>query len=89
MKITKLIKITMIYSLKMFNTGQVTLPKAWRKKYDTHYFLAKETDKGLLIQPIREDEDVIAYENKKESGLIFPKGMDPQKLIDKISEIDG
>lgn len=79
----------MIYSLKMFNTGQITLPKSWRKKFDTKYFLAKETANGLLIQPIREDEDVISYENTEESGLIFPKGMDPQKIIDKIKEIDG
>ena len=77
------------YTLKLFNTGQVTLPKAWRDKWNTKNFIAKETEKGLLIEPIMKDEDVILYENDKEIGLIFPKGISPQVLIDKIKEIDG
>ncbi len=52
--------------------------------------LAKETKEGLLIKPLIDDqEEVIEYRNKKETGLIFPKGINPQVLIDKIKEIDG
>jgi len=42
----------MNYPLKMFNSGQVTLPKKWREQYDTHSFIAEETSEGLLIKPI-------------------------------------
>lgn len=42
----------MNYPLKMFNSGQITLPKKWREKYDTHSFIAEETREGLLIKPI-------------------------------------
>ena len=73
----------------MFNTGQITLPKSWREKYKTKHFVVKETDKGLLIQPMIQDEDVIYYEDENGCGLHFSKGIDPQILIDKIDEIDG
>lgn len=76
------------YTLKLFNTGQITLPKHWREKFKTKHFLAKETKDGLLIQPIKENENVVEYDNKNEEGLIFPKGINPQKLMDKIKEID-
>jgi bifunctional DNA-binding transcriptional regulator/antitoxin component of YhaV-PrlF toxin-antitoxin module len=33
----------MTYTLKLFNTGQVTLPKSWREKYNTKNFIALET----------------------------------------------
>jgi bifunctional DNA-binding transcriptional regulator/antitoxin component of YhaV-PrlF toxin-antitoxin module len=49
----------MNYTLKLFNTGQVTLPKSWRDKYNTNNFLAIETQKWLLIQPIVSDLDDI------------------------------
>jgi hypothetical protein len=78
------------YTLKLFNTGQITLPKAWRDKQKTKHFIARETKKGLLIEPIKdEDIEVIPYETDKEVGLIFPKGIDPRILINKIKEIDG
>ena len=42
----------MLYTLKMFNTGQVTLPKKWRKRFDTDHFVGEETKEGLLIKPL-------------------------------------
>lgn len=77
------------YTLKMFNTGQITLPKAWRSQFDTLHFIAEQTDKGLLIKPIMPDEEVVYYENDESRGLFFPKGIDPQVIIDKMKEIDG
>lgn len=73
----------------MFNTGQVTLPKKWRDKFKVQNFIAKETDEGLLIQPLKEQSTVEYYENEEEFGLVFPQGIDPQVLIDKCKEIDG
>jgi hypothetical protein len=40
------------YSLKMFNTGQITLPKVWRDQFPTPYFIGEVTDEGLLIKPV-------------------------------------
>lgn len=78
------------YTLKKFNTGQITLPKRWRDKFDTTNFIGKETKEGLLIKPILETKkEVVYYENDDEAGLIFPKGYDPQKIIDTIQKMDG
>lgn len=42
--------------LKLFGTGQVTLPKKWRKKFNTtHYKAVAEGDK-LIITPMEEDQ---------------------------------
>lgn len=76
------------YTLKMFNTGQITLPKAWRSQFDTENFIAEQTSKGLLIKPIMPDEDIVYYENDEGYGVFFPKGIDPQVIIDKMKEID-
>ena len=40
------------HTLKLFNSGQVTLPKKWRDQFDTDLFIAEETKEGLLIKPI-------------------------------------
>ncbi|MDP4008468.1 MAG: AbrB/MazE/SpoVT family DNA-binding domain-containing protein [Candidatus Peregrinibacteria bacterium] len=76
------------YTLKLFNTGQVTLPKNWREKYDTKNFIAKETKDGLLIQPIKE-EKVVYFENKKSFGLYCEEGLPIDDIINKIKEIHG
>jgi len=34
----------MNYTLKSFNTGQITLPKKWREKFETKNFMAIETN---------------------------------------------
>ncbi|MCF2221046.1 AbrB/MazE/SpoVT family DNA-binding domain-containing protein [Chryseobacterium sp. PS-8] len=63
----------MLHSLKMFNTGQITLPKAWRSKYNTQNFIARETSEGLLITPLVAKETTSGYyENGEESGIYFP-----------------
>lgn len=78
----------MNYTLKLFNTGQVTLPKSWRSQFDTKNFLAEETDKGLLIKPIPKDSTVY-YENKEEFGLYSEEGIDPEVLIQKIKALQN
>lgn len=80
-----------MYTLKLFNTGQVTLPKKWRDKVDTSLFLAEETAEGLLIKPIKSKgpEDVVFYESKEGFGIYSEKGMDPHALIARIKQLDG
>lgn len=76
----------MNYTLKSFNTGQITLPKKWRDKYATKNFLAKETKEGLLIQPIQ-DDGVVYYEDTKGFGIYAESGIDPKILIEKIQKL--
>lgn len=42
--------------LKSFGTGQVTLPKEWREKFDTKYFIADIGDKQIIIKPLNKEE---------------------------------
>lgn len=73
----------------MFNTGQVTLPKKWRDKFDTSKFVAEETETGLEIRPISEEGDgVVFYQDEGGCGLLFEPGINPKVLIDKINRLN-
>lgn len=78
----------MNYTLKLFNTGQITIPKNWRKKFDTKNFIAEETDQGLLIKPILK-ETTIFYENKDEFGIYAEQGIDPELVIQQIKALQN
>lgn len=41
--------------LKVFGTGQVTLPKQWRGQLKTPYVRAKMTDRAVLITPLNDE----------------------------------
>ena len=43
--------------LKSFGTGQVTLPKAWREKFDTKYFVAVIQDDQITLKPLIDDAE--------------------------------
>ncbi|MFH1218255.1 MAG: AbrB/MazE/SpoVT family DNA-binding domain-containing protein [Candidatus Peregrinibacteria bacterium] len=77
----------MITTLKVFGTGQVTLPKAWRKQYNTDHFVAQETPQGLLIKPL---VDVFYYEDGDDYfGLNFPTGIDANELARNLEKANG
>lgn len=78
----------MIYTLSMFNTGQITLPKAWREKFKTKKFVAEETKDGLLIKPIQKDETVF-YKDKEGFGLYSEAGLDIDKAKQAIKKLNG
>lgn len=78
----------MIYTLSMFNTGQITLPKKWREKHKTKKFVAEETMGGLLIKPIKKGE-VIYYEDEGGFGIYCESGLDIKKMMKAIKKIDG
>lgn len=83
-----LIKLIMIYTLKSFNTGQITLPKKRRDKFKTSIFIAEEQNGGLFIKPIVEDnKQVVYYENKEWFGIFSPEWLDPEKIISQIKQI--
>ena len=77
----------MLYTLSMFNTGQITLPKKWRDKQGATKFIAEETDDGLLIKPFKKD-DAVYYENKNGFGLYCESGLDIDKMISAIDKIN-
>lgn len=86
--LTNLINFTiMIHALSMFNTGQITLPKAWRAKYKTNKFIAEETKEGLLIKPLMNDKTVF-YEDKKGFGIYCEQGLDIEKFKDAIKKLN-
>lgn len=89
MKLTNFIT-NMIYTLKLFNTGQITLPKAWRNRVKSEHFVAEETDEGLLIKPLKEKkDDTVYYEDKQGFGIYSEKGLPVDKIIKAIKKIHG
>jgi len=78
----------MQYALSMFNTGQITLPKKWRIRFDTTKFVAEETEEGLLIKPLVKNETVF-YKNKKGFGLYCEKGLDVSSILNTIKKLNG
>ena len=77
----------MISTLKVFGTGQITIPKAWREKYKTDHYIAQETPTGLLLKPLVEE---LFYEDGDEHfGINFPLGIDAKELAEKLKEANG
>lgn len=75
--------------------GQVTIPSEIREKYNISKktpLIIEDKGKGVItmtvmrLTPHREPE---FYNNKKEFGLMFPGGVDPDVLIAAIKKIDG
>lgn len=70
--------------LTMFGKGQVTLPRKWRDKVKTKYFVAEEVAGGLLIKPLKK---AIYYEvDDQNFGLHFPVGIDADTLAKDLKK---
>ena len=74
-------------TLTLWDNGAVTLPKAWREKYGTRHFIARENERGyLVIMPIL---DVEYWEKKDGSfGLHFPTGIEAGELLDLMKKAE-
>jgi len=79
----------MTYSLKSFNTGQVTLPKKWRDKQSTKHFIARETREWLLISPVKEKESAVYYENSEGFGIYSEAWINPEDIISQIQNLQN
>lgn len=74
-------------TLKVFGKGQITLPKDWRDKVHTEYFVAEEIPQGLLLKPIIEST---YYEIDEENfGLHFPQGIPASKLARELKKANA
>jgi bifunctional DNA-binding transcriptional regulator/antitoxin component of YhaV-PrlF toxin-antitoxin module len=77
----------MITTLKIFGTGQITIPKVWREKYKTDRYIAQETPQGLLLKPLVEE---FFYEDGEDYfGINFPLGIDAKELAVKLTKTNG
>ena len=79
----------MTHTLKLFNTGQITLPKVWRSKFNTKNFIAVETADWLLITPLLDDrqDDIVYYENKDGFWIYSKEGIDPDVVISSLNAL--
>lgn len=48
--------------LKSFGTGQITLPKMWRDKFKTNYFVASIDKEKITIKPFKEEEEEVFFD---------------------------
>ncbi len=61
---------TNLTPLKVFGTGQVTLPKKLRDKYKAQYYIAEETENGIFLRPLIKS---MYFENSDvDFGIKFP-----------------
>ena len=81
----------MNHTLKLFNTGQITLPKKWREQFDTQNFIAEEKENWLLIKPILSEKKskTYFYDNKQWFGIFNENWIDSDDLISKIKKLQN
>jgi hypothetical protein len=73
--------------LKVFGTGQVTLPKRLRDKYDAEYYIAEETEIGILLRPLTK---AFFYQKAIDDfGLKFPGGMAASAVSKKLKQANA
>jgi bifunctional DNA-binding transcriptional regulator/antitoxin component of YhaV-PrlF toxin-antitoxin module len=83
----------MTYTLSMFNTGQVTLPKSYRDQFKTNIFVARTKGKKLIIEPIEETPEQLKDENieiyDEGNGIFFKKGLSGEGLDYFIKHLEN
>lgn len=67
--------------------GQVTLPNAWREKFNTNNYILEMYSERLIVKPIDisklEDEDIIFDAERDNNG----KGISPSEFIKILKRI--
>ena len=74
---------------KATSRGQITLPVAWRKKFNTNHFLMEAEETFLKIVPVDTDdlgEYEVVFDADRDNG---GKGILGRDLIKMIQKIDG
>ena len=76
--------------IKQFGSGQITIPKEWRKKIKAHNFRASIKGRVVTLSPLDEKDDynVKYYEDEKGFGLRFPKGIPTGELLKRLRTAD-
>ena len=78
--------------------GQITLPKAWRSKFNTSQFVISEHDQGLLVEPLELDtvDSLLELKNEDNYDVVFSAdrdndgmGIEVKELIKMLKELDG
>ena len=77
---TKLVKST--------PKGQITLPKIWRKKFNTDSFILTMKESTIEIKPVDLEEltesDEVIFDAKRDNG---GKGITPDEMISMLKKI--
>lgn len=80
----------MTFTLSVFNTGQITIPKSIREKKfkNAKKLIAEETPDGLLIKSLNTSRApqivVMPYQKETEEGILFPEGIDGAELLNLL-----
>lgn len=79
--------------------GQITLPKAWRSKFNTSQFLLKQIGRGLFVEPLKMDEtseEELLLEEKEYPEVVFNaerdnngKGLPAVDFIRILKKVNG
>ncbi|MBU0457948.1 AbrB/MazE/SpoVT family DNA-binding domain-containing protein [Patescibacteria group bacterium] len=73
--------------VKSTERGQITLPKNWRKNFDTDNFILEMHGNKLIIMPINieevAEEEVLFDADRDNSG----KGISPEEIIKCLKKI--
>lgn len=54
--------------LKVFGTGQITIPKRWRDAHNTNLYMAKDNGTNIILEPIKNEESVIFDADEHNDG---------------------
>ena len=81
--------------VKATSKGQITIPIAWRKKFNTNQFILSVKKDSIKLEPI-DLEAVLKQERKKGGRVIFDavrdnkgQGISAKKFLKASKEIDG
>ena len=81
--------------VKTTSKGQITIPMAWRKSFNTNQFTLQCKGDILIMKPIDLDA-IIRREEKKGDKVIFNavrdnrgKGIGVDKLLEVLKKING
>ncbi len=72
--------------VKATSKGQITLPKSWRKKFDTENFMLEISNGNILVKPVKiqEFEEEVIFDAKHDNN---GKGISPEKMIEMLKKI--
>jgi len=85
----------MSYSLFPSIKGQITIPPDIRARYDigkTTPLVVEDQGNGVFtvkVMKMVDQESIEYYENDKELGLLFKKGIDAEKLLKIFEDSNG
>ena len=78
----------MIYTLSLFNTGQITLPKKWRSRFSGDNFIAEIKNDRIIIKPldVNNEKWVSVFDSVSDNN---GKGVSIDDMISKLKDLQN